>query len=58
MRLLGKPQFSMQLNLSKRSQLARVSLKDVQHDLLEKGYFLQMPPIPSNYLKDLITSNE
>lgn len=44
MKVFGKPEFSMVVNLEKRSSLARVELSSVKKALNEQGYFLQMPP--------------
>ncbi len=44
MKIFGPPEFSLQLNLAKRSKLARVDLGEVKKALSEQGYFLQMPP--------------
>lgn len=44
LKLFGKPEFSLQLNLAKRAKLARVELSEVKKALDEQGYFLQMPP--------------
>lgn len=45
LRIFGTPEFSLQLNLAKRSKLARVDLKEVKKSLDGQGYFLQMPPV-------------
>ena len=45
MKLFGKPEFSMLVNLSKREKLARVELPLVKQALKEQGYYLQMPPV-------------
>ena len=44
MKLFGRPEFSMLVNLSKREKLARVELSLVTKALQEQGYYLQMPP--------------
>lgn len=44
MKLFGRPEFSLQLNLTKRKSLARVELSEVKEALDMQGYFLQMPP--------------
>ena len=45
MKVFGVPEFSMLVNLSKRSKLARVELSQVKAALVEQGYYLQMPPV-------------
>ncbi len=50
----GKPEFSMTLNLAKRSSLARENINLVIEKLNNDGFFLQMPPLVSddkNHLK-------
>jgi uncharacterized protein len=44
LKIFGHPEFSLQLNLAKRSKLARVDLGEVKKALTSQGYFLQMPP--------------
>ena len=44
LKIFGKPEFSLQLNLAKRSKLARVDLGEVKRALSSDGYYLQMPP--------------
>ena len=44
LKIFGKPEFSLQLNLAKRSKLARVDLAEVKKALSSQGFFLQMPP--------------
>ncbi len=44
MKIFGKPEFSLQLNLAKRSKLARVDLAEVKRALSSQGFYLQMPP--------------
>lgn len=45
MKVFGKPEFALQLNLSQREKLSRVDIEEVKKQLLEQGYYLQMPPI-------------
>ncbi|WP_196137701.1 YcgL domain-containing protein [Aliikangiella sp. G2MR2-5] len=45
LKVFGKPEFSMQLNLAKRSKLARVDIQEVTRKIEEQGYYLQMPPV-------------
>ncbi len=44
LKIFGRPEFSMQLNLKNRQKLSRVELSDVKEALKENGYYLQMPP--------------
>ncbi len=45
MKVFGKPEFSLQLNLAKRDKLARVDLNEVKQKIKEEGFYLQMPPV-------------
>ena len=45
LKIFGQPEFSLQLNLSKRKRLARVELSEVKAALKEQGYYLQLPPV-------------
>ena len=54
LKVFGKPDFSMMINLQKRSKLARVDIDVVNEKLQGDGYYLQMPPSivdDQNYLK-------
>ncbi len=42
--LFGKPQPAMVLLLTPEKKLARVSVEKVAENLVEKGFYLQMPP--------------
>lgn len=44
LRVFGRPEFSMLINLDKREHLARVDIEKVKHQIEEDGYYLQMPP--------------
>ncbi|MEE4246486.1 MAG: YcgL domain-containing protein [Kangiellaceae bacterium] len=48
----GKPEFALQLNLAKRSKLAREDIDSVKQQLEQQGYFLQMPPQLVNELSE------
>ncbi len=50
LKVFGKPEFSLQLNLAKRNKLARVNIDEVKQSLIEQGYFLQLPPVIENHL--------
>ena len=45
MKVFGKPEFSLQLNLAKRDKLSRVDINDVREKLESEGYYLQLPPV-------------
>jgi len=47
LQIFGKPEFSMMVNLGKRSLLARVDIEKVKKELVENGFYLQMPPVIS-----------
>jgi len=53
LKTFGKPDFSMTLNLAKRTHLARENIEVVREQLSKDGFYLQMPPLVSdnkNYL--------
>jgi len=52
LKVFGKPEFALQLNLAKRDKLARVNINDVKRGLLEQGFFLQLPPVIDKMIKD------
>lgn len=58
LKLFGKPEFSLQLNLAKRAKLARVELSEVKKALDEQGYFLQMPPVTHENKAGQITNSK
>ena len=43
-KVFGKPDFSMMINLQKRKNLARVDIDKLKKHLQDDGYYLQMPP--------------
>jgi uncharacterized protein YcgL (UPF0745 family) len=45
LKIFGKPEFSLQLNLANRAKLSRVDIDEVRSKLTDEGYFLQMPPV-------------
>ncbi|MEM9100905.1 MAG: YcgL domain-containing protein [Pseudomonadota bacterium] len=45
LKVFGKPEFSMMVNLSKRENLARADIKEVTRKLEEEGFYVQMPPL-------------
>ena len=49
LKIFGKPEFSLQLNLAKRSKLARVDLAEVKQALNSQGFYLQMPQQQSHH---------
>lgn len=44
MKVFGKPEFALQINLAKRDKLSRVDINEVKQKLAEEGFYLQMPP--------------
>jgi uncharacterized protein len=44
MKIFGKPEFALQVNLAKRDKLSRVDIDEVKEKLQTDGFFLQMPP--------------
>lgn len=45
LKVFGRPDFAIQINLAKRSQLARADINEVRNMLQAEGYYLQMPPV-------------
>jgi len=43
---LGAPELVMELELTPERKLARVDVNKVMASLKDKGYFIQMPPVP------------
>lgn len=52
LKLIGQYTFVMQLDLRTREKLALVDIEAVKQNLIEKGYFLQLPRDP---VKDVLT---
>ena len=42
---IGVPEFVMELELTPARKLARVDVNKVMSSLIDKGYFIQMPPV-------------
>ena len=47
----GEAEFSMKLLLTPEKKLAIADAKKVIESILEKGFYLQMPPKPENYMQ-------
>jgi len=45
LKIFGKPDFSLQINLAKRKKLSRVDINEVKFKLASEGFYLQMPPV-------------
>lgn len=52
MKVFGKPEFALQLNLAKRQKLARVNIEEVVEKIESEGFYLQMPPVIHSNLAD------
>ena len=48
----GTPSFVMLINLENRSKLAIANIKSVKQQILEKGFYLQLPPPTENLLTE------
>ena len=48
--LIGTPVLVMTLNLDQQSKLAQADLSKVKQELLDKGFYLQLPPPKENML--------
>ena len=44
LKVFGKPEYALHIDLSKRDKLAREDIQKVTEKLKSDGYFLQMPP--------------
>ncbi|MDA8621091.1 YcgL domain-containing protein [Psychrosphaera sp.] len=49
--LVGKLQLVMTLDLDRRKELATADLSKVKQELVDKGYYLQIPPPEENLLE-------
>ncbi len=47
----GQPIFVMMINLDKRTKLANADIKLVKANLIEKGFYLQIPPPVTSLLQ-------
>ncbi|GGA77968.1 YcgL domain-containing protein [Neiella marina] len=47
----GKPQFALMVNLAAQSKLAIADIDRVKQQLLDTGYYLQLPPPEPNLLE-------
>lgn len=54
----GKPQHAMTLVLHPQRTLARVDVEKVLAALEDSGYFLQLPPQPDAYMRELRDRND
>lgn len=57
LKVFGKPQFAMLLNLADKDKLANADIDKVKMALEEDGYYLQMPPRPDQILANIKTQN-
>jgi hypothetical protein len=53
----GQPNFVMVLNLAKREKLGAADLHKVKQELIEKGFYLQLPPKEENLLEQFKKQN-
>ncbi len=49
----GAPEKSMTLVLTKDKKLAHANAEKVLSELDDKGYYLQLPPLPEAYMKKI-----
>ncbi len=47
----GKPQLAMVISLENREKLASADIEKVKQQLIDNGYYLQIPPPVENLLK-------
>ncbi|WP_033018050.1 YcgL domain-containing protein [Pseudoalteromonas sp. BSi20652] len=57
MTMFGRPIYVMIINLAKRVHLGGSDLESVKASLIEKGYYLQLPPPEQNLLSQLRKEN-
>lgn len=57
MQMFGKPILVMTLNITSR-ELAQVDVAKVKNDLVEQGFFLQLPPQKENVLEEFKALNK
>jgi uncharacterized protein YcgL (UPF0745 family) len=50
-KLIGTPKLFMTLNLDGRKKLGQADLAKVKSELLDKGFYLQLPPPVKNLLE-------
>lgn len=55
--LFGAPKAAMVLMLSEEKKLARVDVNDVMQQIIEKGYFLQMPAGEDDDMRQIANLN-
>jgi uncharacterized protein YcgL (UPF0745 family) len=53
MQMFGKAHHSMDMLLTPEKKMARADAADILNAIVEKGYYLQMPPARDEYLLDL-----
>ncbi len=53
----GKAELAMTLVLTPEKKLARADVQRVLAMIEEKGYYLQMPPLPDELMQDLRNKN-
>lgn len=53
MERFGKPISAMTMLIKPEQKLARANAQDVMDSIVEKGFYLQMPPAKEEYLLDL-----
>ncbi|WP_353349888.1 YcgL domain-containing protein [Oceaniserpentilla sp. 4NH20-0058] len=53
LKMFGTPKEVMGLPLSEDKNLGRADAKKVLSEIVEKGYYLQMPPVRDDYMLDL-----
>ena len=58
MKTFGRPEFSMLIKLTGERKLAQADIDVVKKALDEKGYYLQLPPPPVNYLEEYKKSKQ
>jgi uncharacterized protein YcgL (UPF0745 family) len=55
--LFGKPIFVTTMFISADKKLARANVVDVLQSMIDKGFYLQMPPPPTMEMKELAEKN-
>jgi len=52
MKMFGSPNLVMMLPINKRDHLGFADIKRVKSELVDKGFYLQLPPPPVNLLEE------
>jgi hypothetical protein len=57
MKMFGRPQLVMTIDLDKREKLGIADLEKVKQELVDNGFYLQLPPPKENLLDEFRKQN-